>query len=125
MTADIAKHRGMRRAQLIPVVATSFLLSQLVGLRVQHIEHLQYAALLVGMSYGETFALLTIVIIEWFGMGLYTFLCLLLKPEELTFLRIPSPRLGEHWLFCLISPCNGKHLFDDLWADIRCTFITY
>ena len=62
----------MRRAHFISIIATSFLLSQLVGLGVQHVEHLQYAVSLVGMSYGATFGLLPIIIIEWFGMGLYS-----------------------------------------------------
>ena len=69
MTADFAKHRGMRRASCIAVVATSFLISQLVGLAVQDIEHLQYAVALVGVSYGGVFGLMPTIIIEWFGIG--------------------------------------------------------
>ena len=79
----MAKNRGMRRAQFIPIVAASFLVSQLVGLYVQNIEHLQYAVFLVGISYGATFGLLPVIVIEWFGMGSYSRL-LLLEPPELT-----------------------------------------
>lgn len=69
VTADFAKHKGMRRAQCISIVATSFLISQLVGLGVQDIQHLQYPVILVGISYGGVFGLLPAIIIEWFGMG--------------------------------------------------------
>lgn len=59
----------MRLVQSIPTVAAPFLISQLIGLYVQHIEQLQYAVALVGMLYGASFALLPIILIEWFGMG--------------------------------------------------------
>lgn len=72
MTADFAKHKGVRRARFISIVAASFLVSQLVGLYIQNIEHLQYAVLLVGISYGATYGLLPVIAIEWFGMGPYT-----------------------------------------------------
>ena len=70
LTADFAKHRGMRRAQLISGVAISFLVSQLVALCVQDIEHLQYPVFLVGISYGSTIGLLPVILIEWFGTSL-------------------------------------------------------
>lgn len=96
-TADLAKHKGMRRAQFISIVAASFLVSQLVGLQVQDIEHLQYAVILVGISYGATFGLLPIIIIEWFGMGPYTLASFPLGSQELTSLRIPySDRRAAH-----------------------------
>lgn len=69
LTADFAKHRGMRRAWCISIVATAFLISQLVGLGVQDIEHLQYVVALVGLSYGGVFGLLPTITIEWFGIG--------------------------------------------------------
>jgi hypothetical protein len=55
------------------LVAASFLVSQLVGLRVREIERLQYAVVLVGISYGATYGLLPIIVIEWFGIGLCSF----------------------------------------------------
>ena len=54
------------------IVATSFLVSQLVGLCVQDVEHLQYAVILVGISYGGVFGLLPTIVIEWFGMGTHS-----------------------------------------------------
>ena len=91
ITADFGKHRGIRRARCLSVVAISFLVSQLVGLRVQNIEHLQYAVILVGTSYGGVFGLLPTITIEWFGMGLciHSFL---LKPRELTYHSDLFPR---------------------------------
>jgi hypothetical protein len=71
VTADFVKHRGMRRAQCILGVAMSFLISQLVGLRVQQVEQLQYAVMLVGVSYGAVYGLIPIITLEWFGIGLY------------------------------------------------------
>lgn len=77
MTADFGKHRGMRRARCISIVATCFLISQLVGLRVQDVKHLQYAVTLVGVSYGGVFGLLPTITIEWFGMGTHSHLFVL------------------------------------------------
>ncbi|KAF9782320.1 major facilitator superfamily domain-containing protein [Thelephora terrestris] len=68
VTADFANHRGTRRARCLSIVAASFVVSQLVGLGVQDIKHLQYAVVLVGISYGGVFGLLPTIIIEWFGM---------------------------------------------------------
>ena len=76
MTADFGKHRGMRRAWCISIVATCFFISQLVGLCVQDIKHLQYAVTLVGISYGGVFGLLPTITIEWFGIGAHN--CLFL-----------------------------------------------
>jgi len=69
VTADFAKHRGIRRARCTSIVATWFLISQLVGFGVRDIDHLKYAVILVGISYGGVFGLLPTIIIEWFGMG--------------------------------------------------------
>ena len=72
VTADLAKHRGMRRARIIAIVALSSLVSQFVGLRVQDIGHLQYAAFLVGISFGATVGLTPVIVIEWFGISQYS-----------------------------------------------------
>ena len=69
VTADFGKHRGMRRVQCISIVATSFLISQVVGLFIQNNEQLQYAVVLVGVSYGAVYGLIPIIAIEWFGIG--------------------------------------------------------
>ena len=68
----------MRRARCISIVAVTFLISQLAGLCVRDIEHLQFAVALVGISYGGVFGLLPSIIIEWFGMGAH---CLLHRPD--------------------------------------------
>ena len=69
VVADFAKHKGMRRVWCISIVATAFLVSQLVGLCIRDVKHLQYAVALVGTSYGMTFALFPTIAIEWFGIG--------------------------------------------------------
>lgn len=91
MIADFAKHKGMRRARCISMVATSFLISQLIGLCIRDVEHLQYAVFLVGISYGGVFGLLPTIIIEWFGMGTQSH-SLLLGLQVLTALLNPSLR---------------------------------
>lgn len=75
----------MRRARCLSAVAVSFLASQLVGLRVQDIEYLKYAVILVGISYGGVFGLLPTIIIEWFGMGLYIHLFIWKSKNSPTF----------------------------------------
>ena len=81
----------MRRAWCISMVAMLFLVSQLVGLGVRDIEHLQYAVTLVGISYGGVFGLLPTITIEWFGMGAYS--CSF--PSELQELTPPSEPLSS------------------------------
>lgn len=84
VTADFGKHRGVRRAWCISIVATLFLISQLVGLGVRDVEHLQYAVILVGISYGGVFGLLPTIIIEWFGMGTQAFVPLRIPGADLS-----------------------------------------
>jgi hypothetical protein len=91
VTADFWNHRGTRRAWCLSVVAITFLISQLVGLRVQDIKHLRYAVTLVGISYGGVFGLLPSIVIEWFGMRAYIRL-FLSKPHELIYRAIFFPR---------------------------------
>ena len=71
LIADFAKHKGMRRAWCISIAATTFLISQLAGLCVRDVGHLQYAVALVGISYGGIFGIMPTIVIEWFGMGAY------------------------------------------------------
>ncbi|KAF9652133.1 MFS general substrate transporter [Thelephora ganbajun] len=96
VTADFGKHRGMRRAWCISLVAISFLISQLVGLRVQDIEHLQYAAMLVGISYGGVFGLLPTIIVEWFGMA----------------------HFSENWGLVSLSPLVAGNIFSMIFGRI-------
>lgn len=108
----------------------TFLISQLVALCVRDIEHLQYAVILVGASYGGVFGLLPTITIEWFGMGTqslvpagtgganlpFRILFFTVEPLHSSLLRELGPRF-------YISACSREHFFDGLWADLRCTFI--
>ena len=70
--------RDCRFCKPLSIVAVSFIVSQLIGLQLQTIEHLQlYAALSVGISCGATHGLFPVIIIEWFGTGLYSHFLLL------------------------------------------------
>ena len=110
----------MRRAQFISIVAASFLVSQLVGLRVQDIEHLRYAVFLVGISYGATFALLPIIIIEWFGMGLYS--SFFLASAETAGTDLPSngctAHVSENTGFFTLSPLVMGNVFSMTFGHI-------
>lgn len=75
----------MRRIQWISALALSFFVSQLVGLLVQDNRQLQYAVILVGISYGALFGLIPTIVVEWFGIGLYSPL-LPLELQKLTHL---------------------------------------
>ena len=120
VTADFGKHRGIRRARCLTLVAVSFLVSQLVGLRVQDIEHLRYAVALVGVSYGGVFGLLPTIIIEWFGMGLYIHL-FLLKPQELTYLFAVNGWIAHfsgNWGLVSLSPLVMGNIFSMAFGQI-------
>jgi len=67
VTADFAKHKGLRSARLISGIAATFFISQLVGIIVQDVEYLQFPVFLVGISFGGTVGLVSIIVIEWFG----------------------------------------------------------
>jgi len=96
IAADFGKHRGIRRAHCIPVVAALFLISQLVGLGVRDIEHLKYAVILVGVSYGGVFGLLPTIIIEWFGIA----------------------HFSENWGLVSLSPLVAGNVFSMLFGRI-------
>lgn len=105
----------MRRARCISIVATCFLISQLVGLGVQDIKHLQYAVILVGVSYGGAFGLLPTITIEWFGMGMHS----RLLPLELQELTCPSRFLSPNRRTQPTSPRIGaSSLYPRLWRGI-------
>ena len=126
VTADFAKHRGMRRTQCLVIVAVSLLVSQLVGLRVRDIEQLQYAVMLVGISFGGIFGLIPTIVIEWFGMGLCSPL-FLLKPQELTNSPESLPQslpygctahFSENWGFVAVSPLLAGNVFSMIFGRI-------
>jgi len=94
--ADFGKHRGMRRARCISLVAASFLISQLVGLCVRNIRHLQYAVALVGISYGGVFSLFPTIVIEWFGMA----------------------HFSENWGLACLSPLVAGNIFSMVFGRV-------
>ena len=120
VTADFANHKGMRRAQCLSAVTVTFLVSQLVGLRIQNIEHLQYAVILVGISYGGVFGLLPTIIIDWFGMGPYS--CLFLFTlQELTFSSLSNgytAHFSENWGLVSLSPLVMGNIFSMVFGRI-------
>lgn len=114
------------------IVATSFLISQLVGLCVQDVEHLQYAVILVGISYGGVFGLLPTIVIEWFGMGTHSH-SFLSEQRWLTYfsgslstrrkITARSQLLRELGPRFIVPTCSGEHFLNGLWANFRCAFI--
>lgn len=117
VTADFAKHKGTRRAWCISIVAMTFIISQLAGLCVRDIEHLQFAAALVGISYGGVFGLFPTIIIEWFGMGAQN---PLFRPDPLglTGFVKSSPlsnhhtgHFSENWGLLSLSPLVAGNIF--------------
>ena len=114
----------MRRVWCLSIVAASFLVSQLVALRVQDIEHLQYAVFLVGISYGGVFGLLPTIVIEWFGIGLYSYL-FLLKPQALTYPSDSPPSINdciahfsENLGFVTLSPLVMGNVFSMIFGRV-------
>lgn len=95
--ADFAKYRGIRRVQCFSIVATSFFISQLVGLAVKDNKKLQYAVTLVGISYGAVFGLAPIIVVEWFGMAHVSENCGIIALSLLVMGNVFSMMFG--WIF--------------------------
>jgi len=113
----------MRRARCISIVATCFLISQLAGLRVQDIKHLQYAVILVGISYGGVFGLLPTIIIEWFGMGTQSFVSVgitrINSPFGIPVIESPhKAHFSENWGLVSISPLVAGNIFSVIFGRI-------
>ena len=126
VAADFADHRGVKRVWGISVVATIFLISQLVGLLVRDIEHLQYAVILVGISYGGVFGLLPTIVIEWFGLGTHS-LSSLSELQELTCpsgsfsppsLNRYTAHFSESWGLVALSPIVAGNIFSTIFGKI-------
>ena len=134
VTADFGNHRGVRRAWCISIVAASFLISQLVGLCVRDIEHLQYAVALVGISYGGVFGLLPTIVIEWFGMGT-RIRSFLLESRGLTcpLGSLSSPvieswhtaHFSENWGLVSLSPLVAGNIFSMIFGWISDAHSSY
>jgi MFS family permease len=58
---------------LLPIVAGSFILSQIVALFTTHVESLWIVSSLLGVSYGCLFNVVPMLVLEWFGMGQFRF----------------------------------------------------
>jgi len=75
IAADTAKSRlRVPRSFCLPLVATLFILSQLVLTAIGDVGHLWMASVLVGLAYGCWYGLLPTISIEWFGLGAWKLL---------------------------------------------------
>jgi len=88
--ADTAKSRlRVPRSFCMPLVATLFILSQLVLIVIGDVHHLWTASTLVGLAYGCWFGLLPTISIEWFGLA----------------------HFSENWGIVSVFPILGGNLF--------------
>jgi len=70
IAADTTKSRlRVPRSFCLPLVATLFILSQLVLMAIGDVGHLWMASVLVGFAYGCWYGLLPTISIEWFGLA--------------------------------------------------------
>lgn len=70
IAADVTKSRLRRpRSFCLTLVASLFIISQVVLLREDDVHTLWIASALLGLAYGSLFGLLPTICIEWFGMG--------------------------------------------------------
>lgn len=89
LTADWIKSIGLRRATCISLTCTLFLISQLVCLAVDNVEHLWVVSALLGFAYGSMYGLLPTITIEWFGLA----------------------HLSENWGYLNLAPLIGGNVF--------------
>jgi hypothetical protein len=59
------------RSICIAILATGFLISQLLALSIERTEDLWKASTCLGLSYGMMFGIFPTVVIEWFGLGAF------------------------------------------------------
>ena len=68
--ADLVKNRlSLPRTYCICAVAALFVFSQVVATRIEDVQHLWTASVLLGLAYGSVFAVFPTVVIEWFGLA--------------------------------------------------------
>ena len=68
--ADLIKnHLSLLRTYCICAVAALFVLSQIAATRIEDVQHLWTASVLLGLAYGSVFAVFPTVVIEWFGLA--------------------------------------------------------
>ncbi|KAI5117521.1 hypothetical protein M0805_009529 [Coniferiporia weirii] len=88
--ADLVKNRlGAPRTYCLCVVATAFVLSQVLVTHIENVENLWRASALLGLAYGGVFGLYPTIVIEWFGLA----------------------HFSENWGFVSVSPMIGGNLF--------------
>jgi hypothetical protein len=106
VVADIIKHRfGYPRTFAMILVATGFIISQLVASQIEDIGHLWKASMVLGGSYGMLFGLFPTLVIEWFGLGEHGIHRFLVKENVLTS-RLTA-HFSENWGFVSIAPAFG------------------
>lgn len=95
IAADTFKHRfGLPRTFATMIVATGFIISQLITYHVEDIQHLWKASVILGGSYGMLFGLYPTLVIEWFGLG----------------------HFSENWGFLSLAPAFGGNLLSLLFG---------
>jgi len=70
-------HLRLPRAYCFCLVSFLFIISQATAIIVSSIETLWLATLLLGLAYGSLFGSIPTILIEWFGLGKSTFLCVI------------------------------------------------
>jgi len=90
ITADFVKSRWRYpRSFCMTLVASLFILSQVIMMTTDDIHNLWRASALLGLAYGGLFGLLPTVCIEWFGLA----------------------HFSENWGYVTLSPVVGSNLF--------------
>ena len=70
IVADTIKSRyRIPRSFCLPVMASLFILAQLLLTAIGDVRHLWTESVLLGLAYGCWFGLLPTISIEWFGLG--------------------------------------------------------
>ena len=114
LISDFAYTRlRLPRAYCLCIVSSLFIISQATAIIVSSVETLWVASLLLGLAYGSLFGSGPTIVIEWFGLGKSTFLCML-NPHQLT-----SPILAhfsENFGYVLLSPILGGNIFSLLFG---------
>ncbi|KAI0666143.1 major facilitator superfamily domain-containing protein [Trametes maxima] len=88
--ADFTKGKfRLPRSTCVILVATMFIISQLMTFSIEDISNLWKASALLGLAYGGLFGLFPTLVIEWFGL----------------------PHFSENWGFVSLSPMLGGNVF--------------
>ncbi|TFY68862.1 hypothetical protein EVG20_g3394 [Dentipellis fragilis] len=108
--ADTVKSRlRYPRSFCIPLVASLFILSQLVLISTDSVQGLWKASAILGLAYGSMFGLFPTVVIEWFGLGMFSHTPLA-RPMHTHRGRLPA-HFSENWGYVSLAPIVGGNLF--------------